>query len=73
MGGTIKLGVCARNGDAGNSEAGDANLVLGVKVLDDVARAASLDDAVGDRDGVDAVAVGALVGATVLGARHVEL
>ena len=48
-------------------------LVLGVEVLDDVASATSLDDAVGDRDGVNAVAVGALVGATVLGAGHVEL
>mmetsp|Transcript_32206 Transcript_32206/g.72656 ORF Transcript_32206/g.72656 Transcript_32206/m.72656 type:complete len:490 (-) Transcript_32206:43-1512(-) len=47
--------------------------VLGVKVLDDVAGATRLDHAVRDRDGVDAVAVGALVGATVLGSRDLKL
>mmetsp|Transcript_14302 Transcript_14302/g.37103 ORF Transcript_14302/g.37103 Transcript_14302/m.37103 type:complete len:260 (+) Transcript_14302:1391-2170(+) len=40
---------------------------------DKVARATSVDHAVGDGDRVDAVAIGALVGATVLGARHLEL
>ena len=48
-------------------------LVLGRIVKEEVARASSLDDAVGDGDRVHTVAVGALVRATVLGTRHLEL
>ena len=44
-----------------------------MEVLDDVARTARLHNAVGDGDRVDAVAIGALVGAAILGARDVEL
>ena len=47
-------------------------VVVGV-VKDEVAGTSGLDDGVGDRDGVDAVAVRALVGASVLGAGHLEL
>ena len=47
--------------------------MLGRIVKEEVARASSLDDAVGDGDRVHTVAVGPLVRATVLGSRHLEL
>ena len=52
---------------------GNETLVVAGVVKDEVAGASGLDDGVGDRDGVDAVAVRALVGTTVLCSRHLEL